>query len=826
MVQNQSATPARRRRRRRKTTTTATTDTRTERFKGRGRTSTSDGVTHSTRFEHAAKKKRERKGKTQTKTKDKDTSPTPKPASGDKDATPKVHRGRKWTNERNVARADKMTGRDKATNPEALDENRGSRTDSQDRRDAWLRRSAIVDRARRRRYPWFAAGVTLAFGLVAYLVGLAFEAAGASPAPLAAAVAVVPVLIGLIMAARMREEARRWRRELVLAGVAAALFTYWTGQAGVSQWTLVLLLVGTAVGGRRWWAANAVGPWVPPIGPPGTPAPWLPAGTPAPWLPPAPADEAADAVPAEATSAADGAPAAPTAASAPKPRTRVVANPDKDPIALDWEMNNAREGGRAKGSILTNREEDEHTIRYLIECVKGRQSAVELRGSRRLLASGLGMQRNRVLIDEGPADMGEHIGSLTIIKGEPVSDTRFFTEPRVDGGLIKGVARRVDSRGEVDVMIYDHRGMKTTAVVSSPGGGKSAAINYLVTCGLSTGRYNGLYVDPKGNSSTALATRARVAIIGMNNVVRMPALLNAMLEARGKLAGELERDTLFPSEEIPGWIWVFDEYSSMVDDPSLARCLTRVGNKIRSLGIWGLAANHSLAVPPWHTDMGRAAWMERLIAFKINSDSSAGLVPGLLCSPNNLPVGADGLPLGGSAVHSYVDVPLLWNWLPSDADGDFMRSNGEAPPPITASQAFDRFFRQPPPHEVDEMAIREVLGSPVNGRWQIGGKGATHTLPDLDGGASAAGASPSTQAPAPRWGQVQGSGSGTALTKCQARVLGLVRDGTTQTGDIVRALDGEYSESAIKDALPKLVTLGVLVKTGHGSYAPAAVSLN
>ncbi|MFG1913045.1 hypothetical protein [Kribbella sp. NPDC048928] len=352
-----------------------------------------------------------------------------------------------------------------------------------------------------------------------------------------------------------------------------------------------------------------------------------------------------------------------------------------------------------------------------------------------------------------------------------------------------------------------------TMVVGSTGGGKSQAANILTTAALSTGLLNLLYADPKGNSSTALASRARLAVIGESNVLKLPWLVTAMLAARGELAAELAADQLFPTNEVPGWMFVHDEYSLIANDALAQRVWTKSVNIIRAYGIWGLALNQSQGQPQWGSDHPRSAWASQVIAFRVNSKSGSDLVPGLMFDPNELPGDEKGRPVPGMAVHAHYDTPTRWDHLPSEANAERMAAQGLPAPPYTTTTAFDTFFNQPDMHEFDEKAIVSILGPSIDGRWQVGGRGATHEFPEDLEELMAPGNKP--QPAKLPWGH-RPEPARPALTPVQTEVLGIIRNGITATGDIVDAATA--AKSSVAEALNVLTRANLIRKLAHGNY--------
>ncbi|WP_226353143.1 hypothetical protein [Pseudonocardia sp. ICBG601] len=651
------------------------------------------------------------------------------------------------------------------------------------------RRVLVADRNRRRRWPWVPAAVGGAAGMGGHWLGAAAAAvAGAGPAVLAVPAAVVPVGAAAVVAARYRSAVGRWWPDLAAGTAGASALAYQLAAAGPSPLLGAAAVVGTTAVGARWWRAHPIGPRVAALS-----APVLPA--------PAPPD------------------------------------PERDPYCLAWAENNGGKDGKLPGSRLTNRADGEFTVTFDVVLRRGRHTYQDLIAHRALLASGLGEPSTSVVFKPPKKGHGAQYGRMALIHTDPTAQTRYFTTPRVDEGVIRGVARSTDGSGEVDVTMWRSSGTVPTMIVGSPGGGKSGATNVLTAAALSTGVLNLLYADPKGNSSTALAERARVAVIGRQNVLALPGLVHAILAARARIAAELRADLVLPSREVPGWMFLHDEYSFVAHDVKVAKTWTETVNTVRALGIWLVGLNQSQGMSEWGSDHARSAFASQVIAFRTNSKSSSDLVPGLLFDPNELPLAADvdgeitDRPEPGMAVHAHRAAPVRWDWLPSDADAAELARTGQAAPPETTSTAFDRYFAQPALHPLDAAAVTAVLGPPVNGRWQVGGLGGTHHLADSDSGGVARVVIPT--GPATRrapWGARTHAATGAdttetgtdpvgteaVLSPVQAEVLALIAAGTATTGALVDAATA--SKAAVHDALDALIGYGRIIRVVRGRY--------
>jgi hypothetical protein len=666
----------------------------------------------------------------------------------------------------------------------ANNHNGASDKDDQDESEDSCRERQRLDmiriRNRRRLYPWLPALGVLPLGWLAQLIGWLLPLVTGVPAFQAVlGVAAVPMVTAIAVAVRYRQTHRHWLPDLAAAGVGSAGITCWIGMTGVSWLTILAVLLGTLAGGTRWWKAHPMGPGVPRLEPPR--------------------------------------PETPKAVPGPPTET--------DPYCVAWNTYNARDG-KAKDSRLSNRRETEFTISYDVELKRGIQAMRDLQANRESLASGLGIDTDRLIFKRPPRGSGAHKAIMTIIIKDPVSEVRYYRGPKVENGVIKDLNRFVDgstingSTG-VDIVMWNKGGTRPTMIVGSTGGGKSGAAN-AVTCGaMSTGVMNLLYADPKGNSSTALASRARVAIIGKENVLKLPWLVTQMLRARERIASQLGADQIFPTKELPGWMFLHDEYSVVANDPLAQRVLTEAVNIVRSLGFWPVFLNQSQGQPQWGSDHCRAALAGQIVAFRTNSKSGSDLVPGLAFDPNELPVDEMGMPVPGMAVHGYQDVPTRWDFLPSDADAQHMREKGEPAPPYTTSTAFDAFFQQPEVYLDDRLAIEAVLGPAINGRWQVGGKGATHQFPEsLEALQQKIAPRAGKKTAGGGWGQRAAAAAKAPaeaqLTPAQAEVLEVVRSGTANTGDIIDR--AKAARSTVMESLNVLANLNLIRKTERGLY--------
>lgn len=644
-----------------------------------------------------------------------------------------------------------------------------------------LHRLAILERARRRRMPWVAAALTYGWGLVGAGAAWLFATVSVPAGVVACVVAAVPVVAGLVSATLLWDYMNRWWADLSAATVFAAAITAWMTLAGPSVLNALVLLLATIVTAGRWWNAHPVGPGVPPL------------------------RHSARAEKEEKVGDS-----APDSSEGPEAEVAI------DEYVEAWDTYVACKGGVSEGSRLTGREETEYTITYLAELRRGAQTWQNLQAVAPVVAGGLGLPREKLLVEKPPRGYAEHVAKVTIITGDPVAEPRFYSGPLVEGGTIIGPARYADGIGVPKVKMWDNGGTIPTMVVGGTGGGKSACANILTCSAMSTGRMNLLYIDPKGNSSAALAKRARIALLGQDAALQAPALIDALIRARQAYSIEIGSDLLLPSESLPGWMVLHDEFSYISDVPQVRREHAKFVNIVRSLGLWYVALNQALHSTKWGDDHTRAAFAKQVIAFRINSKSD-DLVPGLTYRPSDLPVDDEGQPVPGMAVHANIgrgNVPVRWDWLPTDSD-----VIDGAEPPYRTSSAFDAFFRSPDLHPIDQAAIESVLGPAVDGRWMVGPGGSHEFLADTQGEDKSAKNREVCSSPGFGFGPKSGGKKDSAeegLSPVQREVLRIIRGGTEARGEIENA--ARASRSAVGNALDALRAKGLIHNPQRGIY--------
>jgi hypothetical protein len=394
-----------------------------------------------------------------------------------------------------------------------------------------------------------------------------------------------------------------------------------------------------------------------------------------------------------------------------------------DPYVAAWERGFASPWAWGKGSRLSNPYDGPYTREYDVELVRGRQTFDGLRARRALVATALGVPVDRVLVRRSGAD--DCRARVVIIERNPVADVRNFSGAQFEDGVIRGVGRLVDGRANADVRVWDERGTVPTVVTGAAGNGRSSALSVLACGALGSGVLNLLYLDPKGNSCPGLVQRARVAIVGAENVARTAPLVSALVERRLQLSLELG---LQPSSAVPGWMVAHETFARVRADSRACTAWRDALPDVRNLGIWPVAVNESLRVSDWGDVKLRDTWAEQVIAFGGQRMEATLVDAGMLCNPADLPRDECGRWTRGMAVHRWLDTPVQWDYLPSTSPLRESLGYGHEAPVLTADEAFDSFFNVPEVHAADAEVLESFFGRAVDGRWQVGGPGATHSI--------------------------------------------------------------------------------------------------
>lgn len=643
------------------------------------------------------------------------------------------------------------------------------------------RRQAMVRvRNRRRRMPWYPALATVPYGLLTQGAAWVFATVGVAPTATAGVMAGVPAAAAVAASAKAD---RAWLPEITLGGLASAAVTFWIGATGMSWLVVLAVLLGTITLGTRWWKANPLGPGVAPI------EPSVPIAEPEPVTPP-------------------------------------LARPRED-YAAYWQRYNASpKTGKAANSTLTNRRDTDFAAKFTAELQRGVQTPASLRPVVPELASGLGINRSQLMIEDDPDERGEHFAEVTIITKDPVADIRYYTGPAVTAtetdGIVHGAGRYGDGEGELDITMWNDAGMVPTAIIGVTRSGKSCVGNIATTGALSTGLMNLLYIDPKGVSSPELAAIARITILDPENAARAPELINAMLANRRKYGSKHRISKFNPTPQLPGWMALHDEFSELVNRGYRNEALawTSLVNTVAALGIWPVAMNQAMQESKWGDDQCRQAFASQMIVMRMRTTSDK-LIPGLELSPSSLP-NRKGI---GVYVHDEAarsNVPVQFDFTPEPKE---TAKHPDAP--LSTFDAFHQFNQQPEMIQEDYDAIVSVLGEPVNGRWVVGGANPTHAFPPKDkngkAGASRAAAAPRTTASG--WGAQAAQAAEPSptvsddLSDTQRRVLELIEGGTTRTGDLEQALGDKASRATVNRALNELVGANRIHRPAKGEYA-------
>jgi hypothetical protein len=400
--------------------------------------------------------------------------------------------------------------------------------------------------------------------------------------------------------------------------------------------------------------------------------------------------------------------------------TPVTTPVEVDPYVAAWEGLSALEDSWAHGTRLTNASDGLYTREYAVELRPGQRVAM-LRRHRAQIACVLGEPVERVLVGESRARRDLLRGRLTIVKVDPVADVRYVSAaPTTVDNVIRGLGRLVDGSGEASVKMWDSDGMVPTVLTGGCGTGKTEAVKLLACGALAGGLMNLVYAEPRPYVLDPVARHARVAIIGRENVLRLPDLMRALINGRAKVLLEQGVEALPPSAFRPGWMVLHEGYPTVPQDDHVTAAWWEIVSVGSRLGLWPVAVTQSSFAREWRAGHGR-----QVIAFGGHNDRG-DLVDGLPCEPKTLPRDDCGRFVPGMAVHSGLDTPVRWDYLPSATGAQWIVERGEPAPPLTDEAGFARFSNAPDVDPAEVEVLERFLGKAVHGRWQVGGPDATH----------------------------------------------------------------------------------------------------
>jgi hypothetical protein len=345
----------------------------------------------------------------------------------------------------------------------------------------------------------------------------------------------------------------------------------------------------------------------------------------------------------------------------------------------------------------------------------------EILRARNEVASGLGLDLERLVFEPAPAIDGQHALRLTILERGAALDVRLFDGPGigVQDGQLAGVGRYLDESVLPSVAVWSRlsthaRRMVPLAVVGQPGTGRSNALRLVTSGVLGSEPMNLLVIDRSGCREPELRGLATVLLSGEQGQRVVWPLLRTLMAPRARFSAEAEFDGLTPTPSHPGWMIVFTDISATMSDVFVSEVIGTLRD-MKRLGLWPVAVADSLLDSEWGSPRIRDVFAEQVIAFH---GATGGLREAAGIDPRRatLPTDECGRPVPGYAVLNSGDrrgMPLRLDYVP-----------GRYEHPLTDEEtaARDRLLALEQHAELDgddRRAIESVLGPARGGRWVV-----------------------------------------------------------------------------------------------------------
>lgn len=490
---------------------------------------------------------------------------------------------------------------------------------------ATISRAARIEAGRRaRRLPLLGTTVTAATGYTAWGVcELAY--AGAGPVgELVAAGGTAGLCAATLAVLRLTYRDRIptvWRRRWWAAGAGAATWVNTAAVLGAGSWPMTAALaLGAAAASRSWLTLHQV---------------------------PRPHDQ----------------PPLPTPAL-PAPTVAELVEDSGTVLVRRWSERIARPGGVVPGSMLTDRVELPHAIRWTVQTIPGTTSFSSMFALRDRIASGLQVPAARVLLE--PSETDESAAILTVITKDLLAAGIPYVGPRYHDGRIE-VGPWADGSGMAEYIAVDRVGCRNGMASGEPGSGKSAFLEAVALGLKSSGEWVVWFGDgdPEGGSSPLLNELADWPEAGPARVLAQLEAIEAVLIVRGMVKSTLTADpdtglpipitdptTQRPLREIrpcpayPGLKWIIDELHRLSSDPWMKaqnfiprlERVTRIGRKY---GVTLLTGSQSLLAGDFGNSTPLRGYLaaRNLFAFRNGNKTEKAVVSGLVISPGTLPAG-------------------------------------------------------------------------------------------------------------------------------------------------------------------------------------------
>lgn len=525
----------------------------------------------------------------------------------------------------------------------------------------------------------------------------------------------------------------------------------------------------------------------------------------------------------------------------------VTVTPAIDSIPALWATHVASKGGPLADSYLADQQTTQHADTWTVHLRPGKQSVSTARGAIALIASGLHVAPEDVLVEDHPA-RDHSLALLTVVRDSPIRRPlplpapQWSHDPDTGVGLVH-LGPYADGQGLAPWRVFTRQSVWGGALVGGIGSGKSRLMEALAAGLCASGLVTLWYGDPQhGASSDALATHADWPARGTEQIMTMLNTLANVVHWRGVEAAAAGQVGFTPSDGRPAIIALIDECHLVLGDPThgkhataLAEHIVRVGRKV---GVGLIMASQEGDLPTWGGSAALRAGLQRGNTVVLRtSNRMAATVLGLDVDPTTLPdrpgygytIAPPGSGIRNAPFRSFDPGGLTEDELDDVHAGRPPREHTAhwwlAHHPsatldhdqIALAAAGKPYTHRHTAEQTATGDLRAQLDALLSGR--VDPDTATHpptsggygdivhfpTLAELGDGQDAAGDRPGTTT----------SGG---LTPAQADVQRAITAGHTSPAAIAAATG--LSESGIRKALTTLTEAGLVHQVRHGRYAP------
>lgn len=551
----------------------------------------------------------------------------------------------------------------------------------------------------------------------------------------------------------------------------------------------------------------------------------------------------------------------------PDPDAHVA--PVAEPMLIDtsvpglWAANVASRGGALPESYLTDPELGPTKERYTGHLRAGRQSLATAMVAMTLVASGLHVAPEDVIVERHPSGDAS-LFALTVVRQSPIKVSQPYPGPQWEYDPASRVGNAflgpyADGEGRGRWKVFTKNSMWGGVVIGGAGSGKSRLLEGLVCSMRASGLVTTFYCDPQGGtSSDALASTAHWAARGNDQIMAVLRGVYRLLKWRGIENSARGRGGFTPSRARPGIAVVIDECHMIFGDPRYGAEATYIAEQVarigRKLGMVLILASQEGDQPTFggNASLRANVRMGNTVVLRTTNRMTQGVLA-LDFDPLLLPE----LPGYGYTVAAVGSTdrtaPFRAYYLDEldDDELDDVHAGGD-PRRGTAhwwlARYPDAFLDEDPvalralgqPYldrnatvEAARAALHDDLDALLSGRIdpladtatpapaaattgeaEAAGFGAVVNFPGaLDLTAPPPPATPTVTVTGPTSSPTGPAG----LTKAQHDVYQAITAGTTAKGEIVKATG--LSDSGVRKALGELIQRGDVVRAGHGRYA-------